>query len=97
MPLRRQGAGAELRPRSPPSRDDDRNRERRVDWYPASVIPRPIYDAISPAGRRCVVIAKQPAVKSYIATLGADERERLNTLIQKSTSPARQQLVEEGG
>ena len=36
--------------------------------------------------------AKQPAVKRYIVTLGADERERLDTLIQKGTSPARQVL-----
>jgi len=38
------------------------------------------------------VIAKQPAVKRYIVTLGTDERERLNTLIQKGTNPARQVL-----
>ena len=38
------------------------------------------------------MIAKQPAVKRYIVTLGADERERLTTLIQKGTSPARQVL-----
>jgi DDE superfamily endonuclease/Homeodomain-like domain len=38
------------------------------------------------------VIAKQPAVKRYIVTLSADERERLNALIQKGTSPARQVL-----
>ena len=38
------------------------------------------------------MIAKQPAVKRYIVTLSADERERLNTLIQKGTSPARQVL-----
>ena len=38
------------------------------------------------------MIAKQPAVKRYIVTLSADERERLNMLIQKGTSPARQVL-----
>ena len=38
------------------------------------------------------MIAKQPAVKRYIVTLSADERERLNALIQKGTSPARQVL-----
>ena len=38
------------------------------------------------------MIAKQPAVKRYIVTLSADERERLDALIQKGTSPARQVL-----
>ncbi len=38
------------------------------------------------------MIAKQPAVKKYIVTLSADERDRLDTLIQKGTSPARQVL-----
>jgi len=38
------------------------------------------------------VIAKQPAVKRYIVKLGADEREKLNALIQKGRSPARQML-----
>ena len=38
------------------------------------------------------MIAKQPAVKRYIVTLSADERERLNALIQKGTGPARQVL-----
>jgi hypothetical protein len=38
------------------------------------------------------VIAKQSAVKIYVATLSADERERLNTLIQKGTCPVRQVL-----
>jgi hypothetical protein len=38
------------------------------------------------------VTAKQPVVKKYIVTLSADEREQLNTLIQKGTSPARQVL-----
>ena len=36
--------------------------------------------------------AKQPVVKKYIVTLSADERERLNALIQKGASPARQVL-----
>ena len=35
---------------------------------------------------------KQPAVKKYVVTLSADERERLNAPIQKSKSPARQVL-----
>ena len=38
------------------------------------------------------MIAKQPAVKRYIVTLSADEREHLNTLIQRGTRPARQVL-----
>jgi hypothetical protein len=53
---------------------------------------RPISESISPVAQRCVVIAKQPAVKRYIVTLSVDERERLNMLIQKGTSPARQVL-----
>jgi len=38
------------------------------------------------------VIAKQPAVKKYIVWLSAEERERLNALIQKGKAPARQLL-----
>ena len=38
------------------------------------------------------MIAEQPAVKKYIVKLGADERQRLNTLIQKGKAPARQLL-----
>ena len=38
------------------------------------------------------MIAKQPAVKRYIVKLGADEREKLNALIQKGKSRARQML-----
>ena len=38
------------------------------------------------------MIAKQPAVKRYIVKLGAEEREKLNALIQKGKSPARQVL-----
>jgi hypothetical protein len=38
------------------------------------------------------VTAKQPAVKKYIVKLGEAERERLNALIQKGKSPARQVL-----
>jgi 2-phospho-L-lactate guanylyltransferase (CobY/MobA/RfbA family) len=53
---------------------------------------RPVSESISLVVRRCVVIAKQHAAKRYIVTLSADERERLNTLIQKGTSPARQVL-----
>ena len=36
--------------------------------------------------------AKQPAVKKYIVQLNADERDRLNALIQKGKAPARQVL-----
>ena len=36
--------------------------------------------------------AKQPAVKKYIVRLSTDERERLNTLIQKGKAPARQRI-----
>ena len=36
--------------------------------------------------------AKQPAVKRYIVNLTTDERDRLNTLIQKGKEPARQLL-----
>jgi Homeodomain-like domain len=38
------------------------------------------------------VTVKQPAVKRYIVKLSADERERLNALIQKGKGPARQAL-----
>jgi poly-gamma-glutamate capsule biosynthesis protein CapA/YwtB (metallophosphatase superfamily) len=38
------------------------------------------------------VTAKQPAVKRYIVNLTTDERDRLNTLIQKGKAPARQLL-----
>jgi poly-gamma-glutamate capsule biosynthesis protein CapA/YwtB (metallophosphatase superfamily) len=38
------------------------------------------------------VTAKQPAVKKYIVKLSAEERERLEALIQKGKAPARQQL-----
>jgi len=38
------------------------------------------------------VTAKQPAVKRYVVKLAADERERLNNLIQKGKAPARQLL-----
>ncbi len=38
------------------------------------------------------MIATQPTVERYIVTLGPDERERLNTLIQKGTNPAQQIL-----
>ena len=38
------------------------------------------------------MIAKQPAVKRYIVALSGNERERLNALIQKGASPARQVL-----
>lgn len=36
--------------------------------------------------------AKQPAVKKYVVKLSGEERERLNALIQKGKSPARQVL-----
>jgi poly-gamma-glutamate capsule biosynthesis protein CapA/YwtB (metallophosphatase superfamily) len=38
------------------------------------------------------VTAKQPAVKKHIVKLSDEERERLNALIQKGKSPARQVL-----
>jgi len=38
------------------------------------------------------VTAKQPDVKKYIVSLSAGERDKLNTLIQKGKSPARQVL-----
>jgi len=38
------------------------------------------------------VTTKQPAVKRYIIKLSDEDRERLNTLIQKGKSPARQAL-----
>lgn len=38
------------------------------------------------------MIAKQPAVKKYVVSLGEAERERLNALIQKGKAPARQVL-----
>jgi len=38
------------------------------------------------------VTAKQPAVKRYVVKLAADERERLNILIQKGKAPDRQLL-----
>src|SRR4051812_25828054 len=42
--------------------------------------------------RRCIVTAKQPAVKKYVVNLSGEERERLNALIQKGRGPARQLL-----
>lgn len=36
--------------------------------------------------------AKQPAVKKYVVKLSAEERERLDALIQKGKAPARQVL-----
>ena len=36
--------------------------------------------------------AKQPAIKKYIVELNAEERDRLNALIQKGKAPARQLL-----
>lgn len=36
--------------------------------------------------------AKQPAVKKYLVKLSAEERDRLNALIQKGKAPARQAL-----
>jgi hypothetical protein len=38
------------------------------------------------------VTAKQPAVKKSIVRISTDERERLNTPIQKGKAPARQLL-----
>src|SRR6478672_7021728 len=42
--------------------------------------------------RRCVVTAQQPAVKKYIVKLSAEERNRLDVLIQKGNVAARQLL-----
>jgi hypothetical protein len=38
------------------------------------------------------VTAKQPAVKKYIVRLSDDERQRLDTLIQKGKAPTRKLL-----
>jgi hypothetical protein len=38
------------------------------------------------------VTAKQPAAKKYIVKLSAEERDRLNALIQKGKGPTRQAL-----
>jgi hypothetical protein len=38
------------------------------------------------------VTAKRPGVKRYVVKLSADERERLNTLIQNGKAPVRQVL-----
>src|SRR5271157_5341075 len=40
--------------------------------------------------RRCIVTAKQSAVKRYVVKLSDEERERLNTLIHMGKHPARQ-------
>ena len=40
-----------------------------------------IPESMAPQQRRCIVIAKQAAVKRYVVKLSDDERERLNTLI----------------
>src|SRR5271166_5277692 len=44
---------------------------------------------MAPQCRRCIVTAKQAAVKRYVVELSAEERERLNTLIQTGKHPAR--------
>jgi Homeodomain-like domain len=56
------------------------------------LILRVISESISPVTGRCAVTAKQPLVKKYIVKLSADERERLNVLIQKGKAPARRLL-----
>jgi transposase len=45
---------------------------------------------MAPHCRRCVVTAKQAAVKKYVVKLSEEERERLNTLIGKGKHRARQ-------
>src|SRR3954462_7975896 len=45
-----------------------------------------------PATRRCVVTAKQPAVKKYVVALSVEERQQLTALIQTGKRPARQVL-----
>jgi hypothetical protein len=45
---------------------------------------------MAPQRRRCIVTAKQAAVKKYIVKLSDEERERLNTLIHKGKHRAGQ-------
>ena len=45
---------------------------------------------MAPQRRRCIVTAKQPAVKKYVVKLSDEEREQLNTLIQKGKHRAGQ-------
>ena len=45
---------------------------------------------MAPQRRRCIVTAQQAAVKKYIVKLSDEEREQLNTLIQKGKHRARQ-------
>jgi transposase len=55
-----------------------------------SLILRSISESMAPLCRRCVVTAKQAAVKKYVVKLSEAERERLNTLIGKGKHRARQ-------
>src|SRR6202167_457301 len=45
---------------------------------------------MAPQWRRCIVTAKQIAVKKYVVKLSDEERERLNTLIHAGKHPVRQ-------
>ena len=58
--------------------------------YPTSLILAWISESMTPQRRRCIVTAKQAAVKKYIVQLSDDERERLNTLIHKGKHRAGQ-------
>jgi hypothetical protein len=56
------------------------------------LILRVISDSILAEARRCIVTAKQPAVKKYIVKLSADEREKAQCADPKGKAPARQVL-----
>ena len=45
---------------------------------------------MAPQRRRCIVAAKESAVKKYVVKLSDEEREQLNTLIHSGKHPARQ-------
>ena len=45
---------------------------------------------MAPQWRRCIVTAKQTAVKKYVVKLSDEERERLNTLLRKGKHRASQ-------
>src|SRR3954447_22986224 len=46
-------------------------------------------ESMAPQWRRCVVTAKQSAVKKYVVELSDAERERLSALIHMGKHPAR--------
>jgi Homeodomain-like domain len=54
-----------------------------------SLILRWISESMAPQRRRCIVTAKQSAVKRYVVKLSDDERERLDALIHIGKHPAR--------